>query len=90
MSKYTFSYKIRCDYLDGMTPHAYTATGLGFCRDWSEAADLLYQQYGEELTEILSLYLMEGSAIIALPAQVVEDYKNTEFPDVDYQEAIQL
>lgn len=88
MSKYIFSYKIRCDYVEGITSHTYTATGLGFCRDWAEAMDYLYQQYGEELTEVLSLYLMEGAAVIALPENIVEDYKNTEFPDIEYQKNI--
>lgn len=89
MAKYIFTYKIRCDYYDDPHSCAYTATGLGFCRSWGDAMDCLEQEYGEEMTEVLSLFLLEGESIIALPEKVVEDYKNTEFPSVAYQENIE-
>lgn len=79
---YVFSYKIRAyDFDDHKN---YTTCGLGFADSYADAAEQLERQFGKDIVEILSLYLMEESNIIALPEEVVEDYKATDFPDITY------
>lgn len=86
---YTFSYKIKCCFIDDNDkPQHYIATGLGLANSYTEAAHSLEEQYGDEIIEILSIYLMDTSHIIALPEEVVEDYKLKEFPDIEYQQPI--
>lgn len=85
---YVFSYKVRCDYYEHNEHESYTATGLGMAEDYVEAMQQLDKQYGDEITEVLSLYLMDSNHVIALPQEVVEDYKSKEFPDIEYQQII--
>lgn len=84
-----FSYKLRCDYYEKNEHQSYIATGLGLAEDYIEAMKQLDETYGNEITEVLSLYLMDTAHVIALPETVVEDYKSKEFPDIEYQQSIE-
>lgn len=86
---YIFSYKLRCDFYEDSEYKSYIATGLGFADSYIEAMEKLDEQYDSEITEVLSLYLMDSAAVIALPDAVVEDYKSKEFPDIEYQQTIE-
>lgn len=85
---YVFSYKLRCDFYENNEHESYIATGLGLADSYTEAMQKLDEQYGDEITEVLSLYLMDSAAVIALPETVVEDYKSKDFPDIEYQQPI--
>lgn len=85
---YVFSYKLKCDYYNGDIIDSYIATGLGIAEDYVEAMQQLNKQYGDEITEVLSIYLMDSAAVIALPEAAVEDYKSKDFPDIEYQQPL--
>lgn len=83
---YVFSYKVKCEYADDNNKiQRYTSTGLGFADSFKDAAEILEKQYGKEITEILSICLLEDSFVIPLPEEDVEDYKSKDCPDLDYQ-----
>lgn len=82
---YVFSYKVKITYeVEDSHYKSFTSTGLGFAENFSDAAAKLESVYGDELDEILSLVLLEPSEVISLPENVVEDYKNQDFPDLNY------
>lgn len=59
--------------------------GMGVASGYSDAASFIEKYYGDELLQIEHLELFEESNLIFLPEGVCENYRNCEFPQIEYQ-----
>lgn len=79
--KYPFYFKVLIFVEDKQVYNC----GMGIASGYSDAASFIEKYYGDELLQIEHLELFEESNLIFLPEGVCENYRNCEFPQIEYQ-----
>lgn len=59
--------------------------GLLVGDSWAEAANVLEEQFDNELDTILYLTQLDSTHVIGLPEEMVDKYMTTDFPDIDFE-----
>jgi hypothetical protein len=54
-------------------------TGMGFARNFADAAHLLEEYYGEDIISIKNLELYEDAPLLFLPDDVIQKYRDDKF-----------
>lgn len=86
MANNVFSFKVTAYNTDN--DYYSEVCGLGLANTYTEAANYLENYFGDELISIDNITLLEDENLIFLPKKVVEDYKKTEFPSIEYENKI--
>lgn len=86
MANNVFSFKATVSNTD--RNYVSETCGFGLADTYTEAASYLELHYGDELLSIDDITLFEDENLIFLPKKVVEDYKKTEFPSIEYENKI--
>lgn len=84
MTTYPYGYRVKFCTGEEDDYKQYYINGMGLTTSYAEAARQLEEYFGNDLMEIDYLELFEESITIILPASVIETYKKTDFPDVDF------
>lgn len=73
---YPFTYKVTYlnDFNTPSTPE--TIEGMGFAKNYANAAKKIENYYGDDLISIDKIFLLDEASVLELPADIIERIEN--------------